>query len=116
VWSLGESAAGNAPPAGGHGGPPYGDFENGGFCRVGHCADPENGSVVFQPVAKKGGFKMDVKKIRELFSKELVVINMGLESFADNLRKEDVKVLPMDWKPPAGGNKRLIALLEKLGR
>jgi hypothetical protein len=59
---------------------------------------------------------MDVKKIRELFSKELVVINMGLESFADNLRKEDVKVLPMDWKPPTGGNKRLIALLEKLGR
>ena len=59
---------------------------------------------------------MDVKKIRELFSKELVVINMGLESFADNLRKEDVKVLPMDWKPPAGGNRRLIALLEKLGR
>ncbi len=27
---------------------------------------------------------MDVKKISELFSKELVVINMGLESFADN--------------------------------
>ena len=30
---------------------------------------------------------MDVKKISELFSKELVVINMGLDSFADNLRK-----------------------------
>ncbi len=59
---------------------------------------------------------MDVKKIRELFSKELVVINMGLESFADNLRKEDVTVLPMNWKPPAGGNERVIALLEKLGR
>jgi len=59
---------------------------------------------------------MDVKKINELFSKELKVINMGLDSFAENLRKEEVKVLPMDWKPPAGGNKRLIALLEKLGR
>jgi hypothetical protein len=57
---------------------------------------------------------MDVKKINELFRKELVVINMGLDSFADNLRKEEVKVLPMDWKPPAGGNVRLISLLEKL--
>ena len=59
---------------------------------------------------------MDVKKINELFSKELKVINMGLDSFADNLRKEEVAVLQMDWKPPAGGNKRLISLLEKLGR
>jgi hypothetical protein len=59
---------------------------------------------------------MDVKKINELFRKELVVISMGLDSFADNLRKEGVKVLPMDWKPPAGGNKRLISLLEKLER
>ena len=57
---------------------------------------------------------MDVKKISELFNKELVVINMGLDSFADNLRKEEVKVLPMDWKPPAGGDKRLISLLDKL--
>jgi hypothetical protein len=59
---------------------------------------------------------MDVKKISELFSKELVIVNMGLDSFADNLRKEEVEVLQMDWKPPAGGNKRLISLLEKLER
>jgi hypothetical protein len=32
------------------------------------------------------------------------------------LRKEEVEVLQMDWKPPAGGNKRLISLLEKLER
>lgn len=59
---------------------------------------------------------MDVKKINELFRKELVVVNMGLDSFADNLRKEEVEVLQMDWKPPAGGNERMISLLEKLGR
>jgi FdrA protein len=41
---------------------------------------------------------------------------MGLEAFADNLRKEGVEVLQMDWKPPAGGNKKLISLLEKLER
>jgi FdrA protein len=59
---------------------------------------------------------MDVKKINGLFDRELAVINMGLDSFAENLRKEEVKVLQMDWKPPAGGNSRLIALLEKLER
>ncbi len=59
---------------------------------------------------------MDVKKISELFRKELKVINMGLDSFADTLRKEQVAVIQMDWKPPAGGNKRLISLLERLGR
>lgn len=59
---------------------------------------------------------MDVKKINELFSKELKVINMGLDSFADSLRKEEVEVLQMDWKPPAGGDKHLISLLDKLDR
>ena len=65
---------------------------------------------------KKGDCEMDVKKINELFRKKLKVINMGLDSFADTLRKEEVQVLQMDWNPPAGGNKRLISLLEKLGR
>jgi len=57
-----------------------------------------------------------VKKISELFTTELVVVNMGLDSFADTLRKENVKVLAMDWKPPAGGDKHAISLLDKLGR
>jgi len=63
-----------------------------------------------------GALTMDVKKINELFKHDLVVINMGLESFAENLRMEKVRVLQMDWKPPARGNKRLISLLERLGR
>lgn len=58
---------------------------------------------------------MDVKKINELFTKELVVVNMGLDSFAENLRKEKVDVLQMDWRPPAGGDKHVISLLDKLG-
>ena len=57
---------------------------------------------------------MDVKKINELFNEDLVVINMGLDVFGENLKKEEVKVVPMNWKPPAGGNKKLISLLEKL--
>jgi hypothetical protein len=59
---------------------------------------------------------MDVKKIDDLFKQELTVINMGLESFAENLKNEEVKVLQMNWRPPAGGDKKLISLLAKVGR
>ena len=59
---------------------------------------------------------MDVRKINRLFKEDLVVINMGLDAFGENLKKEKVKVLAMNWKPPAAGNKRLISLLEKLDR
>jgi hypothetical protein len=55
-----------------------------------------------------------VKKIVDLFKEDLVVVNMGLDTFADTLRKEQVKVLQMNWSPPAGGNQRLIRLLDKL--
>jgi hypothetical protein len=56
----------------------------------------------------------EVKKINQLFQEELAVINMGLDAFADVLRKEKVKVLQMDWRPPAGGDRRLISFLERL--
>ena len=59
---------------------------------------------------------MNVKSVNKLFNEDLVVINMGLESFAENLKDQGVKVLQMNWKPPAGGNKKIASLLAKLGR
>ncbi len=59
---------------------------------------------------------MAVKKIKRLFKEDLVVINIGLESFAENLRKEGVRVLQLNWRPPAGGDQKLVSLLERLGR
>ena len=44
----------------------------------------------------------------------LAVINVGLESFAADLRADGVPVVQMDWRPPAGGNARLAALLAEL--
>ena len=55
-------------------------------------------------------------KVNRLFTQELTVINMGLTSFAEDLEKEGVRVLRMDWRPPAGGDMRLIELLERVGR
>jgi len=57
---------------------------------------------------------MSVKKINDLFKEDLTVINMGLESFAENLREQDVQAVQVNWKPPAGGNKKIAALFDKL--
>jgi len=55
-----------------------------------------------------------MSNINELFNKELKVINMGLKSFAEELKSQDIKVVHVDWRPPAGGNKKMAALLAKL--
>ena len=42
------------------------------------------------------------------------VINMGIDSFSEDLKKAEVQVIQMDWRPPAGGDRKLIALLDSL--
>lgn len=59
---------------------------------------------------------MSAAEISNLFKGELVVINMGLESFAENLKTQQVRVLQMNWRPPAGGDREMADLLKKLGR
>ena len=49
-----------------------------------------------------------------VFPDALRVINVGLESFADDVRSEGVAVVHVDWRPPAGGDARLAALLASL--
>lgn len=53
-------------------------------------------------------------KINELFNKELKVVNIGLESFYKDLKNQNVKVIHVDWRPTAGGNKKMNSLLSKL--
>lgn len=47
-------------------------------------------------------------------TESLQVINIGLDSFADDLRAQGVAVVALDWRPPAGGNPRVAALLAAL--
>lgn len=49
-----------------------------------------------------------------LLDRPLVVINLGLEAFAKNFEVQGVEVVRVDWKPPAGGDKEMITLLEQL--
>ena len=46
--------------------------------------------------------------------KPLAGINIGLESFAENLAAQEAPVVHVDWRPPAGGNERLMAILERM--
>ena len=42
------------------------------------------------------------------------VINIGLSTFADDLKKQDAEIVNVDWSPPASGNVELANLLAKL--
>jgi FdrA protein len=48
------------------------------------------------------------------FQGEFAAINVGLESFTESLEFQGVSVIQVDWKPAAGGNADLAALLEKM--
>ena len=42
-------------------------------------------------------------------------INVGLEHFRDSLAVQEVRVVHVDWRPPAGGSDKLQAILAKIG-
>ncbi len=44
----------------------------------------------------------------------LAAVNVGLESFRDSLVDQGAEVVQLDWRPPAGGDEKLMALLERL--
>lgn len=54
--------------------------------------------------------------IIKLFETSLQVANLGLESFFDAMKHQNVPAVHVEWKPPAGGDARLLEILEKLGR
>ena len=54
-------------------------------------------------------------RIADLLGSRVRVVNIGLERFADTLRAVGAPVVHVEWTPPAGGDARLIALLDKLG-
>jgi len=42
------------------------------------------------------------------------MVNVGLEAFAQALRDQGATAVDVDWRPPAGGDPRLVAVLERL--
>ncbi len=50
----------------------------------------------------------------DVLGQPLAAINVGLEVFAESLKAQGAEVLHVDWRPPAGGNERLMAILQRL--
>lgn len=46
--------------------------------------------------------------------KPMQAINVGLESFSENLKDQNAPHVQVDWKPPAGGNEKLAGILERM--
>ena len=41
-------------------------------------------------------------------------VNVGLQSFHESLQTQGAKSIHVEWRPPAGGNEKMIGLLERL--
>lgn len=55
-----------------------------------------------------------MKPLDQLLKSKLKVVNMGLRTFYDSCKDQEVPVVHMDWKPPAGGKKKMMEILKKL--
>lgn len=53
-------------------------------------------------------------KLDELLERPLLVVNIGVRDFAETLETQGVRVIHVDWSPPAGGDREMISLLDKL--
>ena len=52
--------------------------------------------------------------MKEKCCKKLKVLNIGLQSFAESLRKQGVKVAQVNWRPPVKHDKEMEDLLDSL--
>ena len=52
--------------------------------------------------------------ILERLTQPLAAINVGLESFYESLISQGGQAVHVEWRPPAGGNEKLAALLQKM--
>jgi FdrA protein len=50
----------------------------------------------------------------EQLKQPLAAINVGLESFYESLISQGAQAVHVDWRPPAGGNEKLAALLARM--
>jgi FdrA protein len=52
-------------------------------------------------------------RVDQLLQGTIVVLNVGLRSFAESLERQQADVIQIDWAPPAGGDKEMMELLDQ---
>ena len=67
---------------------------------------------------ENGAVSEDTFKKVELsvLKQPLAAINVGLESFTESMTAQQAQVIQVDWRPPASGNEKLMAILERMKR
>ncbi len=55
-----------------------------------------------------------MNEINQLFDSKLICVNLGLERFFEAMCDQNLRAAHVDWKPPAGGDVRLMEILRKL--
>ena len=58
--------------------------------------------------------KRDMEKIDRFLNNKVKVINLGIELFSNELTKQNIENIHVDWKPPAGGDEAILNLLRML--
>ena len=53
-------------------------------------------------------------KLDELLEHPPIVVNIGVQDFGFALEAQGVRVIHVDWSPPAGGDQEMMNLLDKL--
>ena len=61
-----------------------------------------------------GPVPKESEKIKDLLSTKPRVVNIGVAGFAEPVRQYGGTALQFEWKPVAGGNQKLIKILQKL--
>ncbi len=51
-----------------------------------------------------------------VLNQPLAAINVGLESFAESLATQGAPAVQVDWRPPAGGDEKLMSILARMKR
>ena len=79
------------------------------------------GAVVFADTSEAVAYttspftETELKAVEvDFLSRPVAAINVGLESFYDSLKEQGAEAVHVDWKPPAGGDERLQAILQKM--
>lgn len=67
-------------------------------------------SLKFNSNQKNESTPVDLEQLKQ----PLAGINIGLESFYESLISQGAQAVHVEWKPPAGGNEKLAALLAKM--
>jgi len=67
-------------------------------------------SLRFGESKKIEGTPVDLEQLKQ----PLAAINVGLESFYESLTSQGAQAVHVEWRPPAGGNEKMAALLAKM--